>query len=376
MIAALTRTFSATSTQRLLCQTPYLIPFCLRHLATMSASSPMVTFNNGQQYPILGLGTWKGRGGAPRNVSDVPGSERLSESCLIQSKPGEVCQAVKNAISCGYRHIDGALIYGNENEVGAAIKAKIEDGTVTRDDLFITSKCWNIYHSQHLVVPSLKESLTSLGLDYLDLYLIHWPMGYQEGGAKFPVDSNGKTQYSDVDYLDTWKGMEEAQKSGLTKSIGVSNFNKKQIERVLAEGTIKPVTNQIECHPYLNQRKMIDFCRSKGIYITAYSPLGSPDRPWAKPDDPLLMEDPKIVAIAEKYKKTPAQILIRYQIQRDVIVIPKSVTKSRIESNFQVFDFELSSEDMKIIDSFDCNGRVLHLTWVSDHKHYPFHDEF
>ncbi|KAK8387045.1 hypothetical protein O3P69_018009 [Scylla paramamosain] len=351
MIATLTRTFSATTTRRLLYKAPYLASFSLNHFATMPAISPMVTFNNGQQYPILGLGTWK-------------------------SKPGEVCQAVKDAISCGYRHIDGALIYGNESEVGAAIKAKIEDGTVTREDLFITSKCWNTYHSQHLVLPTLKESLTNLGLDYLDLYLIHWPMGYQEGGAKFPADSNGKTLFSDVDYLETWKGLEEAQKSGLTKSIGVSNFNKKQIERVLAEGTIKPVTNQIECHPYLNQRKMIDFCRSKGIYVTAYSPLGSPDRPWAKPDDPQLMDDPKIVAIAEKYKKTPAQILIRYQIQRDVIVIPKSVTKSRIESNFQVFDFELSPEDMKTIDTFDCNGRVLHLSWVNDHKHYPFHDEF
>ncbi|KAG0721132.1 1,5-anhydro-D-fructose reductase [Chionoecetes opilio] len=196
----------------------------------------------------------------------------------LQSKPGEVTQAVKDAISCGYRHIDCALVYGNECEVGAAIKAKLEDGTVKREDLFITSKCWNTFHSKELVLPTLKESLGNLGLQYLDLYLIHWPMGYKEGVGRFPSDSNGKTIYSEVDYLETWLAMEEAFRSGLVKSIGVSNFNKKQIERVLKEGTIKPVTNQIECHPYLNQKKMVDFCRAKEICVTAYSPLGSPDR--------------------------------------------------------------------------------------------------
>lgn len=316
----------------------------------MAVQVPLVTFNNGEKYPIFGLGTWK-------------------------SKPGEVTQAVKDAIACGYRHIDCAYAYGNENEVGAAIKAKIDDGTVKREDLFITSKCWNTFHSKNLVISCLKESLFSLGVQYLDLYLIHWPMGYKEGGDKMPKDSSGKFIYSDVDYVETWQGMEEAVRSGLVKSIGVSNFSKKQIERVMEEGQIKPVVNQIECHPYLNQKKMMEFCRSKDIYVAAYSPLGSPDRPWAKPGDPQLMEDPKIIAIAEKYKKTPAQILIRYQIQRENIVIPKSVTKSRIESNIQVFDFSLSSEDMQTIDSFDCNGRVLHLNWVNDHKYYPFHDE-
>ncbi|XP_050700452.1 aldo-keto reductase family 1 member B1-like isoform X1 [Eriocheir sinensis] len=320
-------------------------------LSTMAATVPSITLNNGKKFPVLGLGTWK-------------------------SKPGEVTQAVKDAIACGYRHIDCAYVYGNEAEVGAGIKAKIDDGTVKREDLFITSKLWNTFHSKALVAPVLKESLTNLGLDYLDLYLIHWPMGYKEGGELFPVDANKKNLYSDVDYVESWRGLETVQKEGLVHSIGVSNFNKDQIERVLKEGEIVPVTNQIECHPYLNQKKMIDYCRSKDIVVTAYSPLGSPDRPWAKPGEPQLMDDPKIVAIAEKYKKTPAQILIRYQIQRDVVVIPKSVTKSRIESNFQVFDFTLSDEDMKTIDSFDCNGRLLHLDWVNDHKDYPFHTEF
>lgn len=301
--------------------------------------------------PLLGLGTWK-------------------------SNPGGVVEAVKNAIACGYRHIDCALVYGNEAEVGAAIKSKIEDGTVKREDLFITSKLWNTFHSKNLVIPSLKKSLTDLGLDYLDLYLIHWPMGYKEHCELFPKDENDTTLYSDVDYLEAWAGIEDAVDQGLTRSIGLSNFNKDQIQRILDNCRVKPVVLQVECHPYLNQRKLIDFCKSRDIFITAYSPLGSPNRPWAKPGDPLLMEDPKIVVIANKYEKTPAQILIRYQIQRGVIAIPKSSTKSRIESNIQVFDFALSDEDMKAIDSFDCNGRFLHLDWVKDHKHWPFNTEF
>lgn len=135
----------------------------------------------------------------------------------------------------------------------------------------------------------------------------------------------------------------------------------RQIERVLSVARIKPVMNQFECHPYLTQKKLIKFCRSKGIHVTAYSPLGSPDRPWAKADDPQLMDEPKLVAIAKKYNKSTAQILIRYQIQSGNIVIPKSVTKSRIISNFDVFGFELAAEDLAVIEEFECNGRLVAL---------------
>jgi len=313
---------------------------------------PKVKFNNGLEIPIFGLGTWK-------------------------SKPGEVTEAVKLAIDLGYRHIDCAHVYGNEKEVGDALAAKFKEGIIKREDVFITSKLWNTFHRPDLVEGALKETLSNLGLAYLDLYLIHWPMAYKEGGTLFPQDEQGKIQFSDVDYVDTWKAMEECVKKGLTKSIGLSNFNKRQIERILKKCTVKPVNLQVECHPYLNQKRLIDFCKSKDITVTAYSPLGSPDRPWAKPDDPQLLEDAKLKKVAAQYNKTPAQVLLRYQIQRGVVTIPKSVTKSRIEQNMNVFDFVLTDEDLKYLDSFDCNGRVVPMTAALGHPHHPFEkDEF
>ncbi|XP_075222234.1 aldo-keto reductase 1B-like [Lycorma delicatula] len=317
----------------------------------MGSKVPFVKFSNGIEFPALGLGTWK-------------------------SKPGEVTQAVKYALDAGYRHIDCAHVYQNEKEVGEGIATKIKEGVVKREDIYITSKLWNTFHRKDLVVPALKQTLSDLELEYLDLYLIHWPMGYKEGGDLFPKDENDKILYSTTDYIDTWKELEKCVKDGLIKSIGLSNFNSQQIEKILSIAEIKPVVIQVECHPYLNQRKLQEFCNSKGIILTAYSPLGSPDRPWAKPEDPQLLDDPNLKNVAEKYSKTPAQVLIKYQVQRGNIVIPKSVTKSRIESNINIFDFELSEEDIKYIDSFDCNGRVLHLDWVKDHKDYPFSNEF
>ncbi|XP_060809115.1 aldo-keto reductase family 1 member B1 isoform X1 [Amyelois transitella] len=317
----------------------------------MASKVPVVKLLNGYTIPQIGLGTWK-------------------------SKPGEVTQAVKDAIDIGYRHIDCAHIYGNEREVGEAIAAKINEGVVKREDLFITSKLWNTYHRPDLVRGALLTTLKDLGLKYLDLYLIHWPQAYKEGGDNFPTDENGKILVSDVDYVDTWRAMEPLVGEGLVRSIGLSNFNKRQVLRVLEIATVKPVTNQVECHPYFNQARLKAFCAQHGITITAYSPLGSPDRPWAKPEDPQLLLDPQLVAIAQRLGKTVAQVVLRYQIERGNIVLPKSVNKDRIASNFNIFDFKLSQEDVSLLDSFDRpNGRLVPMTASYGHEHHPFEND-
>lgn len=292
-------------------------------------------FENGDQMPQLGLGTWK-------------------------SEPGEVYTAVKIAIKEGYRHIDCAFIYGNEKEIGDAIAECISKGLVKREDLWITSKLWNDSHAKKDVLPALQRTLADLQLDYLDLYLIHWPVAIKKG-LTYPRSGADMVALDKLPISETWKGMEDLVDKGLTRHIGVSNFSIKKLEKLLDGARIKPEMNQVECHPYFQQRDLLAFCMANGVHFTAYAPLGSGDRPEEikAEDEPKLLEDPVIRKIANAHKVSTAQVLISRALHRGISVIPKSVNPSRISQNFQARELELSDSDMKAIDKLDRNYRFL-----------------
>jgi len=293
-------------------------------------------FRNGDQMPILGLGTWK-------------------------SEPGDVYKAVKAAIAVGYRHIDCAFIYGNEAEVGKGLSESFSEGVVTRDQIWITSKLWNDAHAPEDVQPALEKTLSDLQLDYLDLYLIHWPVALRKGLAGLPQTPEDLVPLETIPTSATWEAMEGLVSQGLCRHIGVSNFSIPKLKGLLEKAAHKPEMNQIELHPYLQQSEMLEFCRNSGVHLTAYSPLGSRDRPslLKTEDEPILLEEPTIAAIASRHQATPAQVLIAWAIHRGTGVIPKSVNPERIEQNLAAAEVSLTQQDLDEIAKLDRHRRYV-----------------
>lgn len=252
-------------------------PDSVLHPDTMAEH--ILTLNTGAKIPALGLGTW-------------------------QSDPGQVAKAVEHALKVGYKHIDAAYVYGNENEVGEGL-AKAFNSGVKREDIFVTTKLWCTFHRR--AEECLDESLKRLGLDYVDLYLMHWPVPMNQNGNHplFPkLDDGSRDLDSEWSHIQTWKEMEKLLKTGKTKAIGVSNYSKRYLEQLLPEASVTPAVNQIENHPYLPQQEIVDLCNEKGILITAYSPLGSTDSP--------LFKEEEVQELAKKHNVGPGTVLLSY----------------------------------------------------------------
>merc|ERR1711892_1021395 len=285
--------------------------------------------------PMLGLGTWH------------------------HGDQADMTEAIRYSVQNGFRHIDCAFVYGNEKEVGVVFNEIIGEGKdVDRSDIFIAGKLWCTEHAADRGEAACRSSLADLGLEYFDLYIVHWPSGFLPGHGNVPRDAEGKGMFSGVTIEETWAAMEKLVDIGLVRSLGLSNFNSKQVTKVLDIARIQPAVLQVESNPRFNNEALRSYCAAHSIVMVAFSPFGSPDLPWGA-KLPHLLADPTLKEIAERVGHSSAQVVLRWQVQRGVGVIPKSVILTELTDNLGVWGWELSKEDMKLVDGLETGVRKI-----------------
>ncbi|XP_039308864.1 aldo-keto reductase family 1 member A1 isoform X2 [Solenopsis invicta] len=315
---------------------------------------------------------------------------RRVKQLFLQAKPEEIETVVSTALQCGYRHIDTAANYNNEDAIGRALKKWFDKGG-TREELFITTKLPHFGNRPSDVEKFIKLSLKKLGLEYLDMYLIHMPFAFKldENTCTAATNKDGSYIFDfNTDPVSVWKEMEKQVELGRTRSIGLSNFNEQQISTIWENAQIKPSNLQVELHAYMQQTSIRELCKKHNVVVTGYSPLGSPAAKthfktkydYTSESFPDLLNHPIIQNIAAQHKKTVAQVLLRHLLQLGVVIIPKSSSPERIKSNIDLFNFALTEENMKILSTLDkgAKGRIFNFLFfkgIQDHPHYPFKNE-
>lgn len=306
-------------------------------------TTPAIPLSTGAKLPVVGLGLWK-----------IP-------------KP-DAANLVQHAIRSGYRHLDAACDYGNEAEVGDGIRAALAAGQCKRDELWVTSKLWNTYHAKQHVRPALERTLRDLKLDHLDLYLVHFPIvqeyvpfdeRYPPGWFHDPSAPKPHMKTAKVSLAETWEAMEDLVKAGLAKQIGVSNYGTSLLRDLLSYARIPPTVLQVELHPYLTQEKLLRFCRENDIAVTAFSPLGAPSYiPLGMAaENQNVLNFPVVRNIGMLHDKTPAQVVLRWGVQRGTAIVPKTANPARLVENLNIFDFQLTTDEMAAISALDRNRR-------------------